>query len=138
MVYKSAICFNTQPPEGGWLNGQVDFVQTNGFQHTAARRRLVNILMLPLLLFVVSTHSRPKAAGSKNDSANATNIVSTHSRPKAAGHLLMLNFTVFQVFQHTAARRRLALILIPIILVMLFQHTAARRRLEGKDKQVNK
>ena len=33
----------------------------------------------------VSTHSRPKAAGSMLPPDNSTTVVSTHSRPKAAG-----------------------------------------------------
>ena len=77
--------FNTQPPEGGWsttsgipnrANGfqhtaarrrlaraQADAFIAAMFQHTAARRRLVDIRGLPLTLVPVSTHSRPKAAG---------------------------------------------------------------------------
>ena len=33
------------------------------FQHTAARRRLVKVFVQILFLNLVSTHSRPKAAG---------------------------------------------------------------------------
>ena len=54
------------------------------FQHTAARRRLLN----PNHLFIgtrkVSTHSRPKAAADAVEMANIQLHVSTHSRPKAA------------------------------------------------------
>ena len=57
-------CFNTQPPEGGWGNNCY-----------ATRQD------------AVSTHSRPKAAGSKAYSDHAGRLaVSTHSRPKAAGN----------------------------------------------------
>ena len=56
--------FNTQPPEGGWL-----------------------YYLLNYLFFLVSTHSRPKAAGSDADAS----VLSSSE------------------FQHTAARRRLAL-----------------------------
>ena len=82
---KDTPCFNTQPPEGGWPIG-----------------------CLILYRQPVSTHSRPKAAGSKyspSDLAAAMfqhtaarrrlvrpslagrsrHLVSTHSRPKAAG-----------------------------------------------------
>ena len=55
-------CFNTQPPEGGWGQRVVDNLHA-----------------------VVSTHSRPKAAGGTYDDADLTCLVSTHSRPKAAG-----------------------------------------------------
>ena len=78
-------CFNTQPPEGGWARG-IDvyyydaIVSTHSrpkaagiklpsefshkwFQHTAARRRLVQSLCRLARQLAVSTHSRPKAAG---------------------------------------------------------------------------
>ena len=55
--------FNTQPPEGGWFSG---------FRQIRRGRD-------------VSTHSRPKAAGT-----------------------VCLNAMLPTVFQHTAARRRLA------------------------------
>ena len=54
--------FNTQPPEGGWVGYTVIFI-----------------------LVVVSTHSRPKAAGMVSATGLYTFAVSTHSRPKAAG-----------------------------------------------------
>ncbi len=56
------------------------------FQHTAARRRLGNIEKNIKLPLSVSTHSRPKAAGTKNVTIDVSSaLVSTHSRPKAAG-----------------------------------------------------
>ena len=55
-------CFNTQPPEGGWRKHK-----------------------FTLTLFIVSTHSRPKAAGLPPCLENKFVRVSTHSRPKAAG-----------------------------------------------------
>ena len=55
--------FNSQPPEGGWL------------QLVSLRNPHIS----------VSTHSRPKAAGTNTDTNTDTNTVSTHSRPKAAG-----------------------------------------------------
>ena len=56
-------------------------------------------------------------------------MVSTHSRPKAAGK--PRQWSAFQVlFQHTAARRRLVAIqAMGGVIYHLFQHTAARRRL---------
>ena len=33
-------CFNTQPPEGGWIAAMSIWYCLNWFQHTAARRRL--------------------------------------------------------------------------------------------------
>ena len=57
---------------------------------------------------VVSTHSRPKAAGYIQALFDIINGVSTHSRPKAAGRHARKGFMARIVFQHTAARRRLA------------------------------
>ena len=126
-----AVCFNTQPPEGGWA---VDF------------RRLLGLF--------VSTHSRPKAAGSITPVTAGAGGVSTHSRPKAAGLGQTLDKLESEMFQHTAARRRLALqdTLYAYGYTVSthsrpkaagtgvaatapngqFQHTAARRRLEIK------
>ena len=59
--------FNTQPPEGGWTNQNYGC----GFP-------------------VVSTHSRPKAAGFSAEWAQSITVVSTHSRPKAAGQITRL------------------------------------------------
>ena len=100
-------CFNTQPPEGGWNPPTVG----NGISN------------------IVSTHSRPKAAGHvvsvnimrghhfntqppeggwniRDDIARHEMQVSTHSRPKAAGMRGFAKCTKAR-FQHTAARRRL-------------------------------
>ena len=122
--------FNTQPPEGGWQlikrggKPKQEFQHTAArrrlgcsyrsslilvmFQHTAARRRLVPAAVSPPKMPLVSTHSRPKAAGGTapvgltGDIGFNTQppeggwissmrrmagfaIVSTHSRPKAAG-----------------------------------------------------
>ena len=76
-------CFNTQPPEGGW-NSCFAFARFD----------------------IVSTHSRPKAAGSISKNILLLSSVSTHSRPKAAGAMFSLQATT-KWFQHTAARRRL-------------------------------
>ena len=55
--------FNTQPPEGGWLQPVAYRLGTGLFQHTAARRRLAITFNPSALIAIVSTHSRPKAAG---------------------------------------------------------------------------
>ena len=55
--------FNTQPPEGGWKL-LIDTPQILlRFQHTAARRRLATQFAHLICECLVSTHSRPKAAG---------------------------------------------------------------------------
>ena len=98
--------FNTQPPEGGCRLRHYCFERKNGFQHTAARRRLLDFVhwlevwqlfqhtaarrRLPSLVlkqlpfWIVSTHSRPKAAAVIYYVLWLTYKVSTHSRPKAA------------------------------------------------------
>ena len=59
------ICFNTQPPEGGWREWGEKWAEFFKFQHTAARRRLDVHSPFCVSEFTVSTHSRPKAAGQK-------------------------------------------------------------------------
>ena len=60
----SSFGFNSQPPEGGWTAKQPDKFRHRQFQLTAARRRLGHNLTHVHFAHVVSTHSRPKAAGS--------------------------------------------------------------------------
>ena len=122
-------CFNTQPPEGGWAP----------FHRTRPRPSRFNtqppeggwpIPRLRRQERRVSTHSRPKAAGSLVLHVLLVQAVSTHSRPKAAGigyglrliHVHGFNTqppeggwsshssssVISRLFQHTAARRRLA------------------------------
>ena len=132
MTFDADKRFNTQPPEGGWWSGAV-----------------ANCVP------IVSTHSRPKAAGDamtaivNGRDGRIPLRVSTHSRPKAAEAFNGIHRMTCQ-FQHTAARRRLlflgiqqpaspvsthsrpkaaAISCINACPVLLFQHTAARRRL---------
>ena len=102
------VCFNTQPPEGGWGSSTPQQTRFKMFQHTAARRRLDRPdnpcctlcsfntqppeggwwSMQPRqnwVHYAVSTHSRPKAAGQHFANFSRQPDVSTHSRPKAAG-----------------------------------------------------
>ena len=58
------------------------------FQHTAARRRLAAANDAKVIINIVSTHSRPKAAGVQAGFYGQCRYVSTHSRPKAAGRHL--------------------------------------------------
>ena len=77
------------------------------FQLTAARRRLVNHFGCKLYVHFVSTHSRPKAAGT--------------------GSCYVIKNGEFQL---TAARRRLDIVIKGNQQMKVFQLTAARRRLE--------
>ena len=89
--------FNTQPPEGGWGRKSQPKGRAGRFQHTAARRRLERDNYNRLSDSVVSTHSRPKAAGLINAPLYKPRFnVSTHSRPKAAG----CRYCRLQPFRH--------------------------------------
>ena len=99
--------FNTQPPEGGWLDCSDVAALKNRFQHTAARRRLDSGAMdSPILARFQHTAARRRlGAGLPIDGTEQwfqhtaarrrlvqvvsphddVGSVSTHSRPKAAG-----------------------------------------------------
>ena len=79
------ICFNTQPPEGGWRMPSTAFSQFQCFNTQPPEGGWCQMMAIILMFFKVSTHSRPKAAGSASVFINAVGG-----------------------FQHTAARRRLA------------------------------
>ena len=121
--------FNTQPPEGGWK----DLLRFDGgkmlFQHTAARRRLGN-LVARFRAGRYSFNTQPPEGGWLGCAGGAMPpcAVSTHSRPKAAGGIACRCRPDFW-FQHTAARRRLARFKLVWDCPPTFQHTAARRRL---------
>ena len=89
----------------------IDAVQSNldkAFQLTAARRRLgafVQGRMSNMLKFQLTAARRRLVK--KRLTVLLTTIVSTHSRPKAAGSLRAIQIRI-QMFQLTAARRRLA------------------------------
>ena len=79
-----AICFNTQPPEGGWTNKAAWMTSLPLFQHTAARRRLA-IRLATTIRHIRFQHT---AARRRLDSK----MGGSDGNGK---------------FQHTAARRRL-------------------------------
>ena len=150
IIMPMIIGFNSQPPEGGWIAKSVFCWQSSLFQLTAARRRLVvyKCRITDTTAFqltaarrrlefvdksrplpdVVSTHSRPKAAGLRHHVLCKIGNVSTHSRPKAAGYEIKAGLPRVG-FQLTAARRRLVTISRWRWASITFQLTAARRRL---------
>ena len=103
------------------------------FQHTAARRRLVQYQNRVQWLQYVSTHSRPKAAGRAE---RLPVLLQQFQHTAARRRLVRLPESRFShsMFQHTAARRRLEQSKIARQLPCGFQHTAARRRLEKRDE----
>ena len=106
---------------------------SSGFQHTAARRRLVG----PYSSSKLSIPFQHTAARRRLDDADYVwgwdSEVSTHSRPKAAGTNKRQTSSVWP-FQHTAARRRLGVSIFFARADRAFQHTAARRRLADKSQ----
>ena len=100
------------------------------FQHTAARRRLANRIVRDKYNAVVSTHSRPKAAGRQNSQMRQRIRVSTHSRPKAAGGALIGSNSDDWGFNTQPPEGGWKLLNVSLWLYRLFQHTAARRRLD--------
>ena len=98
------------------------------FQHTAARRRLAPASRTAISRCTVSTHSRPKAAGSSCAHRHRRIQVSTHSRPKAAGIFLTHLKEKNHVSTHSRPKAAGARLIAQYCRDM-FQHTAARRRL---------
>ena len=77
------LCFNTQPPEGGW-------------------KKPLNISVMS-----VCFNTQPPEGGWASGGRSLPRLlVSTHSRPKAAGGTTCTSAKMLS-FQHTAARRRL-------------------------------
>ena len=77
------------------------------FQHTAARRRLVNYSSPSGWLKNFNTQPPEGGWVVFPCSRHIVSMISTHSRPKAAGFAIYYCFRQ-KLFQHTAARRRLA------------------------------
>ena len=121
------------------------------FQHTAARRRLVAETNHSTRPLIVSTHSRPKAAGQDDFYLCRANLFQHtaarrrlgfrasrdrcgnhgfNTQPPEGGWENKICAAVDgDVFQHTAARRRLVSDVTRFRGKVQFQHTAARRRL---------
>ena len=80
----------------------------------------------------VSTHSRPKAAGSTIQPL-VPRLKSFNTQPPEGGwQAAATGVAIGSEFQHTAARRRLDPWAENDVVGMLFQHTAARRRLVNR------
>ena len=128
-------CFNTQPPEGGWLQklkSEFGLVVSTHSRPKAAGK-LAAITFLTLL---VSTHSRPKAAGPTVTSRYHRKLVSTHSRPKAAGFCFNECRHVIKRFNTQPPEGGWDTMQAVSLCVSMFQHTAARRRLGSTYQQI--
>ena len=95
--------FNTQPPEGGWLNKEkLNDVIVTIFVSTHSRLKAAGQYVQGLIVRgYVSTHSRLKAAGFVSVCDLCECDVSTHSRLKAAGFCLLSIFRLFVVSTHS-------------------------------------
>ena len=125
--------FNTQPPEGGWFSTPQMLLSKSKFQHTAARGRLVsNMLTLLRVQWFQHTAARGRL-GNVFAVRRCQGRVSTHSRPRAAGSKYKQHSTKLLLFQHTAARGRLDTGALDQVMPLAFQHTAARGRLARID-----
>ncbi len=88
-------CFNTQPPEGGWFSANY-FRREDWIVSTHSRLKAAGAGLLKNRdMLLVSTHSRLKAAGNFIFISHPGGRVSTHSRLKAAGK----EFPIFR-FNH--------------------------------------
>ena len=77
--------FNTQPPEGGWTRSRCRPVSNCRFNTQPPEGGWFWLYPPRDGKRIVSTHSRPKAAGPNNRRDGRFLLVSTHSRLKAAG-----------------------------------------------------
>ena len=77
----------------------------------------------------VSTHSRPKAAGAKTKPRASGSTVSTHSRPKAAGSSDVMALSDCSGFNTQPPEGGWICLCERTRITLRFQHTAARRRL---------
>ena len=101
-------CFNTQPPEGGWIaKAAKQPKKPTGFNTQPPEGGWVT----PTLLWIcrICFNTQP---------------------PEGGWAVLILKSARLTKFQHTAARRRLGTTHNSGISSRLFQHTAARRRLD--------
>ena len=122
-----AICFNTQPPEGGWTNKAAWMTSLPLFQHTAARRRLAIRLATTIRhIRFQHTAARRRLDSKMGGSDGNGKFQHTAARRRLAGWTSTANIS--KPFQHTAARRRLAHDVDDLQCVVRCQTTAPRTR----------
>ena len=78
--------FNTQPPEGGWMRSKQRVQPILAFQHAAARRRLVKSGKPKAERRAFQHAAARRRLGWAKVVADNQALVSTRSRPKAAGN----------------------------------------------------
>ena len=83
------LSFNTQPPEGGWTGSGDKHTNTTLFQHTAARRRLGLFCSLWVNMRSFQHTAARRRLVPSDWTPAPEDAVSTHSRPKAAGNMFL-------------------------------------------------
>ena len=121
--------FNTQPPEGGWAKREAEQICKKWFQHTAARRRLGTYEVAQEFYACVSTHSRPKAAGTSCTQCVLNRISFNTQPPEGGWQQIYTNRRLFYRFNTQPPEGGWEVSELGNITRCLFQHTAARRRL---------
>ena len=105
--YRWFVCFNTQPPEGGWTSGKVASLIVFKFQHTAARRRLATPCRTSRPRWL-GFNTQPPEGGWARIRDRLKQDGGFNTQPPEGGWLVSPCFSAIPVrFQHTAARRRL-------------------------------
>ena len=121
--------FNTQPPEGGWCYRYILHGNPQRFQHTAARRRLESqIHNKSTYQQFQHTAARRRLVLPPLPAVCPTNV-STHSRPKAAGLKRSSSIQPPFCFNTQPPEGGWFFLMAQWNLRLKFQHTAARRRL---------
>ena len=131
MQFAIDLCFNTQPPEGGWAAPRD--LRVPGGVSTHSRPKAAGLTVRGRSgRGMVSTHSRPKAAGCDSQREKLTAAVSTHSRPKAAGPALWRMRRCARCFNTQPPEGGWPNSGRWLRNSLMFQHTAARRRLVNR------
>ena len=79
--------FNTQPPEGGWIKGRLLIAYLYSFNTQPPEGGWAKHLATPMQHYLVSTHSRPKAAGGSQRHGRIA-IASFNTQPPEGGWAL--------------------------------------------------
>ena len=121
--------FNTQPPEGGWIKGRLLIAYLYSFNTQPPEGGWAKHLATPMQHYLVSTHSRPKAAGGSQRHGRIA-IASFNTQPPEGGWALSTRPRLPpKSFNTQPPEGGWYLPSYPINAGLLFQHTAARRRL---------
>ncbi len=121
-------CFNTQPPEGGWVTFLKGTATDAGFntQPPEGGWRLKPVSKRSISSF----NTQPPEGGWVPRHSLFGLMLCFNTQPPEGGWFNQHCFSLTAVmFQHTAARRRLVPFIASLHSFRLFQHTAARRRL---------